>query len=249
MKKSKGKYVYCFIRRPQSFDFNVPGMENSSVHLIESSGLAAVVSDMKQDYYPATKTNVISYQNVVEGVMRISNPVLPAIYGTVTEDIESIEEKILKEKREELMQALARFEGKVEYCLRGVWVDPSLIMKKIARTSPLLKSARERIAAAPLSIEEAIEIGRVMLDTRDSIKERIRDSALYTLEDVAEEYKVIPEVNEENIFNISVLVNKEKENEVGKIVAGLGKRHAKDKAFFKYVGPLPPYSFFDVRII
>ena len=251
MVEPEGKYIYCIIKLPKfpkSFGVEFCGVGGGWLYLINSGELAAVVSDSPPMDYPITRENTITHQRAIEEVMRAHSPVLPVSFGTVADNKVTIEKKLLGSKQSELLDALQTVEGKVELNLKAIWLDMPSTFQKVAVENPDIARIKKEFAGRMLGRDEAIEIGKLVASGLEARRERIRGEILSLLEDIVVDQKDTPLLGEQMIFNVAVLIPQAKQKAFDKTVADLDEKYKDENAYFKYIGPTPPFNFVKVPI-
>lgn len=249
MAKTTGKYIYCVIRKPKSFGLDLRGVGGGKVYLVSSKRLSVVVSDspMAEDY-PITRENTVIHQRVIEEVMRECSPVLPVSFGTVAENDRVLQKKMLHAKEGELLKALSDIDGKIELNLKAIWLDMPKIFQKVVAENPELSRMKQAMSGRMLWRDEAIEVGKAVAAAVESRREKIKGEILGMLEGVAFDHKETPLLGEQMIFNLAFLIPENKQRTFDKIVRNLDEQYANESAYFKYIGPIPPFNFVRVPI-
>jgi hypothetical protein len=62
------------------------------------------------------------------------------------------------------------------------------------------------------------------------------------------DYKETPLLGEQMIFNLAFLVPENKQNDLDGKVSNLDEQYRDENAYFKYIGPTPPFNFVKVPI-
>lgn len=249
MENRIGKYIYCVIRKPKSFNIDLAGIGGAEVHLVNSDKLAVAVSDSPlMEDYPITRENTVTHQRVIEAIMRLYPPVLPVSFGTVTENVGILEEKMLKEKEIKLLDALSDIEGKVELNLKALWLDMPKIWRKVVQENPELSRIRQAMVGKMLGRDEVIEVGKAVEAATESRREKIKGEILDLLKDIAVDHKETQLLGEQMIFNLAFLIPENKQKTFDKIVRNLDARYAGENVYFKYIGPIPSFNFVRVPI-
>lgn len=251
MGKTMGKYIYCVIRKPKSFDLDFCGVGGGKVHLVTFGKLAVVVSDSAVQDYPITRENTMSHQRAIEEVMRVHSSVLPVSFGTVAENSAVVEKKLLESKESELLDALQSVEGKVELNLKALWLDLPAIYQKVVAENRELARLKKECEGRMLSIEETIEIGKLVENGLEARREKMKEEILSLLEDIVVDRKDTPlfgGFGGQMIFNVALLVPENKQGVFDKIVRNLDEQYKDENAYFKYIGPTPPFNFVYVPI-
>ncbi len=245
----KGKYLYCIIREPpKSFGVEFCGVGGGKLQLIHSGELAAVVSDSPIMDYPITRENTITHQRAIEEVMRTYSSVLPVSFGTIAENKAVVEKKLLKSKQSELLDALQRVEGKVELNLKAIWLDMPAIFQKVVAENPDLALLKKEFAGSRLGMDSTIKIGKLVEDGLQARRNKIWEEILSLFEDIMVDHKDTPRLGEQMIFNVAFLIPQNKQKVFDKIARDLDEKYREENAFFKYIGPTPPFNFVKVPI-
>lgn len=242
--KPKGKYIYCVMRKPKSFGLNLCGVGGGEVHLVNSEKLTIAVSDAPVlEDYPITRENTVTHQRVIEEIMRLHSPVLPVSFGTVAESERVLQEKMLRAKEAELLDALAGIKDKVELNLKAIWLDMPKIFQKVVQENPELSRIKQAMSGKNLGRDEAIEVGKAVAAAVESKREKIKEEILNLLKDIAVDHKETQLLGEQMIFNLAFLIPEKKQKTFDEIVRNLDEQYAQEFAYFKYVGPIPPFNF------
>lgn len=224
------------------------GVGGEKLFLINSGELAAVVSDSLITDYPITRENTMTHQRAIEEMMRAHSPVLPVSFGTVADNRAVVEKKLLGSKQNELLEALQNVEGKVELNLKAIWLDMPAIFQRVAAENPELSRLKKALAGKAVGRDEAIEIGKLVANGLAAKREQIRDEILAMFEDIIVEHKDTPLLGEQMIFNLAVLISKNKQPAFDNIVRDLDEKYKEENAYFKYIGPTPPFNFVKVSL-
>lgn len=248
MIKLEGKYIYCIIRKSKSFDVEFCGVGGGRLYLINSGELAAIVSDSPLIDYPITRENTMAHQRAIEEVMRTYSPVIPVSFGTVADTRAIVEKKLLRSKQSELLDALQSVEGKVELNLKAIWLDMPSTFQKVVVENPDIARVKKEFAGRMLGRNEAIEIGKLVAEGLEARRESIKGEILSLLEDIVVDRKDTPLLGEQMIFNLAFLIPENKQKTFDKIVRNLDEQYADENAYFKYIGPIPPFNFVRVPI-
>ncbi len=249
MEKATGKYIYCIIKKPQrSFGVEFCGVGGGKLHVINSGELAAIVSDSPIMDYPITRENTMTHQRAIEEVMRTNLSVLPVSFGTVAENKAVVEKKLLESKQSELLDALQRVEGKVELNLKAIWLNMPSTFQKVVAENPDLTLLKKEFTGSRLGIDATIKIGKLVEDGLQARRNKIREEILSLFEDIVVDYKDTPRLGEQMIFNVAVLIPQNKQKAFDKTVRDLDEKYKDENAYFKYIGPIPPFNFVKVLI-
>ena len=238
----KGKYLYCLIKEKKPKEFSVLGIEGAKVYSIPGGGLSVVVSDVEIKEYPISRENNLTHQKVIEEVMK-EYDVLPISFGTVAESEKDVKKKILRQKREEILNALEKIKGKIELSLKAVWLDMPSIFQEIAKSREITTAKKEAEKVSGISgTNLRMEVGKMVASLLEKKKEEEANAILKPLKKIAEDFKENKVQLDQVIFNTAFLVSKEKEKEFDEEVSRLGEKYD-GRIKFLYVGSLPPFNF------
>ena len=252
MSNATGKYIYCIIKKPKVFGVEFCGVGGGELYLINSGELAAVVSDSQITDYPITRENTMTHQQAIEEVMRAHSSVLPVSFGTVAEDGAVVKKKLLESNQSELLDAMQSIEGKVELNLKALWLDLPAIYQKIVEENPELACLKKECAGRMLGMDETIEIGKLVENGLEARREKMKGEILSLLEDIVVDRKDTPlfgGFGGQMIFNLAVLIPENKQKVFDRTVRDLDEKYKEENAYFKYIGPTPPFNFVHVPII
>jgi signal transduction histidine kinase len=247
-----GTYIYCVARAQpfahQASPFATAGMGgHDQVRILTYDDLAAVVSDATQAQYAISRENLLAHQRVVTQAMTRSD-VLPVSFGTVAESDRQVQEQLLQGMADELHQALAYVAGRIELALSVLWNEERLFAEVVAENDDI-RALRDSLAGQP---PEATHYERVQLGERVAAaiqrKSEVEAASLLdALEPLAVETRVNDNLSDMMLLNAAFLVDKSQEQAFDARVQALGEAQAGRK-IFRYLGPLPPYTFVNIRV-
>ena len=243
---SEGKYlyVYCVIRCEEQPEFTSLGMgeRGDAVYTVHQGDLAAVVSDSPSDAFEARRRNMMAHTAVLEEVMN-SFTILPLRFSTVAPDAELVRDKLLGERRDELLSLWRKMDGRVELGLKAFWHEDTLF-QGIVDENPQIRSLRDSLAGRPAeaSHAERMKLGELVEAAMKQRRQRDSELILSRVRPLAHDVAINDNYGERMVLNAAFLVDKDAEPRVDEAVqqldADLGQR-----LMFKYVGSAPPYNF------
>jgi hypothetical protein len=250
---SAGTYIYC-VARAQPFEsgespFATPGIggQDHAARVVTYGDLAAVVSDSPQDRYDLTRENLLAHQRVIDEAMARSD-VLPVSFGMVADSDQEVQEKLLKRESDHLHRALEYVQGRIELELKVSWNEERLFAAIVAENDDI-RALRDSIAGqSPEATHyERVQLGELTAASIQRKSEAEAASLLEALQPLAVETRVNENQTDMMLLNAAFLVDKTRIEEFDATVQDLGEAQA-GRMIFQYVGPLPPYSFVDVRV-
>lgn len=242
-----GKYIYGFIEEPQPRTFNFPGIGEAKVNTINHQELAAIVSDIELQEIDPTRKNVRAH-TVVQDELLKEYTILPMGFGMMANNEDNVR-TLLEENYDGLMGELERLAGKIEVELKVFW-DQEAMMKELEGGSKELSRIKERIKAASSPVEAQrlmVEGGKLVERVAVAWKTKYAQRAYDHLRTLSFDACVNNPVGVKNILNASFLIDKSRESQFKDGVHKLDSEY-RGKLNFKYVGPLPPYNFVNLKL-
>lgn len=241
------RYIYGIIQRPRARRFDLPGVEDAEVYAIQHQELAAVVSDTELEEIDPTRKNVRAHTAVQDGLLR-DYTLLPMGFGMIAAANGDVS-RLLQDNYSGLLREMGRLEGKVEVGLKVFWEQEAMV-KELQSGNDELARLKARIEKASSSVEAQsllIEAGRLVEHTALKWKTKYADEVYALLKGLCVDSRLNRPLGIKNILSASFLLEKAKEDEFRKEVYRLDLQY-QGKVSFKYVGPLAPYSFVDLRL-
>jgi hypothetical protein len=243
----QGKYIYGIVEEPRPRRFSFPGIGDVNVYTINLEQIAAVVSDTGLSEIDPTRKNVQAHTIVQEEILKEYN-LLPMGFGMVATGKGEVR-RLLENNYDGLLGELHRLAGKIEVELKVFW-DQEAVIKEIQSESQELSRLKDKVNAASSPVEVRnllIEAGKLVESIVQDWKTRYAELVYATLKELSCEAKVNNPVGIKNLLNASFLIEKYREGEFKEQVYKLDARF-QGKMNFKYVGPLPPYNFVNLKL-
>ena len=245
----EGQYIYAIIETDREVNFGPMGIgkEKSEVYTTVHNGLGAVISDSPVIQYPVTRANTMAHQSVMETVMK-EYPMLPVRFGTVSEGLDPIREKLLNERQSELTETLAYMRGKIELGLKAIWKDMKPVFHEIVTQNKEISRLRDRLLKRRGGAQrDQVRLGEMVKKALENWKEQQGKAILHPLEDLWVEQRLNSHFGDQMIANAAFLVEKEKEEAFDMAVEKISRQYA-EKVTLKYVGPIPPCNFVEIAV-
>lgn len=236
-------YIYGVIDAKGRMDLGPIGMGGKAVYTIVAGTLAFVVSEADREEYIADSICLGEHERVLETVMK-SRVILPMRFGTVAANEKEI---ILMLKRHQLSfrKALTKLDGKVEVEIEVLWKDMKGVFEEIVDANAKLKMLRS--SAGPKRRDDVIMAGQMVYQLLQERKKRETEAIVKPLKRHAVEYVSSSSATDDMIMKGSFLIDRarlpEFDRALDAVDAKLGGRMR-----IKYFGPMPPYSFANMRI-
>ncbi len=242
-----GKYVYGIIVQPEQVRFDIRGIENGPVYTVNHGELAALVSDTELAELDPTRKNVLAHRKVQDAFLN-KYTLLPMGFGMVASSADDVRTMLVRNYAV-FLQELERLHGKIEVELTIFW-DQGAMIKELESQTPELRHLKAKLASAPSTAKSQsllIEAGRLVERIVNDWKARYTTKVLCALKELAEDTRQNQPLSIRNMLNASFLIDRSAEGRFKEEVHKLDSEY-RGKVDFKYVGPLPPYNFVNVRL-
>ncbi len=241
------KYIYGIVEEPQLRRFSFPGVGEAEVYTINHQRIAAIVSDIEFSEIDPTRKNVHAH-TVVQDELLKEYTLLPMGFGMVAASEDDVR-GLLEKNYQGLINELNRLTGMIEVELKVFW-DQEAIIKEIQSESQELSRLKAKVNAASSPIEVRnllVEAGKLVESIVQDWKTRYAELVYANLQELSYEAKMNNPLGLKNLLNASFLIDKSRESEFKEQVYTLDSKF-QGKVNFKYVGPMPPYNFVDLRL-
>jgi hypothetical protein len=246
----KGKYIYGIIS--VQADDDVSRLKTEGLELVSYQDIQAVVKDMEiENSFSMTKEEtakmLVQHQQTIEKIMAVGCSIVPMKLGTFAADA-SETENILTKGYSFIKNVTDEAAGKIEVDIIALWSDFAATLKEISEEEEI-SEFKQKLMADPtkITIEDQKQIGVMIGAALGEKKKNYADKihkALSTASIMARSHDVM---NDQMLLNTAFLLNK---NETDKFDGMVDKVNAEleDKLNFRYVGPLPCYSFYTLEV-
>jgi len=219
------------------------------VRVLASNGLGCVLSACRgEDLGALSREELVkrlfAHQQVVEMVMK-QQAVLPVKFGTVLDDTPEVLD-LLRQGRSRFLDALASISGKTEIEVAATW-DAKRVLQEIGQEEEVIRAREALGAKAPPTLEERVELGRLVKMHMDRRRDGYRERMVAFLRPLALDMVCNPLLSDELVMNVAFLLEQAREQEFDERIGALDGVFNNEIAF-RVIGPLPPYSFSTVEI-
>jgi hypothetical protein len=243
----QGEYIYGIVEEPRLRRFSLPGIADADVYTINHQRLAAVVSDTESLEIDPTRKNVQTH-TVVQDELLKEYTLLPMGFGMIATG-EGEVRGLLENNYQGLTSELNRLVGKIEVELKVFW-DQEAVIKELQGENQEFSRLKAKInsASSPIEIQNLLSVAGKLVEniTRDW-KAKYAELVYNILKELSYEAKVNRPADIKNLLNVSYLIDRTCENEFKEQVYKLDSKF-QGRINFKYVGPMPPYSFVDLML-
>ncbi len=246
------KYLYGFIETDREENFGNIGVGNQNrVTTIRYRDVAAVVSDhpvIQFDQLDESQlTNYIQKHQVVNEKVLEKHTIIPLRFGNIAQNAADVL-KILKHAYIQFKTQLDQLQGKIELVIQAT-ANKQVWLKEIVETNTTIKDLTKKLdkSDAQEKIPIQVEIGKIIHNTIVHKEKEIVVDILATLRNGGSPYRSDKLLTQDMIMNMSFLIDRTAESAFDQKLNELGQRYANDLTF-KYIGPLPPYSFTQLNL-
>lgn len=243
----QSEYIYGIVEEPQHRKFSFPGVGSADVYTINYEQIAAVVSVTEFTEIDPTRKNVQAHTIAQEVLLKEYN-LLPMGFGMIATD-EGEVRRLLEDNYDGLLGELNRLAGKIEVELKVFWEQEAVINELQGENAELTKlKAKISSASSPAEVQNLLSAaGKLVESIVRDWKTRYAELVYDILQKLSFEAKVNNPVGIKNLLNASFLIDKSRESEFKEQVYKLDTQF-QGKMNFKYVGPLPPYNFVNLKM-
>ncbi|GEM_PF-378346 len=229
-------------KAPRELLTGLTGLEGAKLETISFGGIAAIASPLRTATFDqlekgAIIESILKHEEVNSRLFT-NRTVVPVRFGTIADDPVQVKE-LLKKIYLQVKAALKRLEGKIELVVRASW-DPQAVLEEV-------KGEIMKGEFGLVDLQEKIAIGRRLFEAVETRRRATIETIHKRLYPLAVDFSVGREGTEEMIFDRSYLIQREKEPLFDEAVNHIANKY-EDRLAFKYLGPLPPYSFTRLEI-
>jgi hypothetical protein len=219
----------------------------TQVYLLRHRDLAALASAVQPDEIGdaagirGIRRDMAAHAQVLNRLLEAC-PVLPARFGVVLPSDEELIERLLAPQHVALMKQLDRVDGAVELKVKADYVQEQ-VLREVVTTQPQVAG---RVSAGA-TYQQRIEVGRRIAAAIQARRERDGQWLIDRLRPFARDIASSPAASDMNVLNASFLVAADQIRRFDQRLESV-QAEAGPTVRLDCVGPLPPYSFVDLRL-
>jgi hypothetical protein len=243
----QSKYIYGIVEEPETKTFSFTGVEGGGVYTISGHTVAAVVSDVALQEIDPTRRNVQAHTLVQDELLK-EYTLLPMAFGMIANGEDEVR-ILLENNHRALLSELQRLTGMIEVELKVFW-DQEAMVKELQGESQGLSLLKSKIQGASSAIEAQnmlIEAGRMVERIVLDWKSKCVETVYAVLKGLSIDVRLNKPLGIQNILNASFLIDKDSESQFRDEIYRIDAQY-QGKINFKYIGPLPPYNFINLRL-
>jgi hypothetical protein len=135
-------YVYGVVETGASISLPTDGVASAATRLVESNGLAAVVSSVPAERLRVRRSDLHAHLRCLEEVFD-QTTVLPCRFGTVLPSEEDVRQRLLDARRDELHGLLEMLAGRAQMNVKALYDEPE-VLREVVASEPEIARVRER---------------------------------------------------------------------------------------------------------
>ena len=182
-----------------------------------------------------------AHANVLNMVVSLGGSVLPAAFGLIFPQGNLLSERFLQPQYRALDAHLHRLDDAVEVTLKAVYVEGQALRDVVAESPHLGRAGTSR------SLDSKIELGKRVAQALRVKRDRDARQIVEALSSAVRDMKLTDPVAEMMVLNASFLVARKSLPRFDRALDQVS-RATRGRMQFDCVGPLPPYSFVDLRL-
>lgn len=249
---NKGIYIYGII--PTYYDSDsFRKLDGIDVFNISYKKISAIVSqntviDYKQLGRESLAKLLVHHQKTIESVMDMGfSTIIPMRLGTFANNTTEVLE-ILEKGYDLIIRTIEKIANHIEIDIVATWSDFASVLSDIS-VHPEVVELKEKIQKSNIDISQSdqLTVGRLVKKILDKKKEECATKIINALTSISKNMKQHEVMNDQMVSNIAFLINKSQLPLFEKTVEQLDVEF-NGKLNFKYIGPLPCYSFYTLEV-
>lgn len=249
-----GLYVYAIIPAEGLSTTQLPqGINDQSLYLVESNGLAAIVHESAPEPYQGPDADVqrwiLEHSDVVDAAWQHLGTILPVTFNVIVAPGDDAEHQPVQRLQAWLAKTADTMRAHLDKLRDHVELRVNISLDEDTATAndPELAKLRDGIDTRPAGVQRLYR-KRLAERTRkaadriaDELYPRIRKRLIALAEDMVESPRLQREPGSVTVLNASLLVHRDVVDAIGVELADI--RDNQPGAQIRYLGPWPPYSF------
>jgi hypothetical protein len=221
------------------------GVADRTPALYVRGDIGAIVSALPEQSVTGRPADARAHEAVLRAAVDRRDAVLPASFGSVFDDVEELESRLLDPEGPALEELLARFGGTVELELRALYPDHEAVLHELVRKDQGLARLSRRARGGGYHAQ--IELGEAMLAAFERQRDADRDLVVERLAPFAREWRERTDLPERVAAQLAFLVERRRLPELEQAAEKLAES-LHERLRLRLIGPLPPYSFVAYRV-
>lgn len=238
------------------------GIGNRAVTIVSFQDLAAIVSNTNlisfDKFDKKELTQFIAAHERVNAEFMKNQDVIPMRFGIIAESAAEIR-NILAKAYIQFKAAIERIAGKVEFIVQVFWNEKNILEKPVQENIEIQKLKKEVESRGKiLGFSSKMKLGKRIFEAIEACRKEYFADILGNLATYFPDFSAgklldankegaADKTDKEMIMNYSFLVGKTEEPVLESLLNKLAEKY-EDKLYFKYIGPMAPYSFAAINL-
>jgi hypothetical protein len=242
-----GKYLYGVLGSNDRRSFE----SDELAYTIPYKDISALVADSEiidfsHTFRDTLAKQLVKHQRVIEGVMS-EYSIIPMRLGFFASDEDEVME-ILAHGYNMIKEIFGKVRDTIETDVVALWNDLGSVLKEIGEEKEI-KEIKERllVSGQKITLEDQMRIGYMVKKILDEKRKAYASQIQSALEALSYGSKAHELMDDSMVLNTAFLVSKCNEDNFEKKVDELNDGLS-DRLHFKYISPLPPYSFYTLEV-
>lgn len=240
-------YLYGIVRRisPSGLVALGAGVGNAPVKSLAHREVVALVGEVDQgaisrEDIARMRRDMKAHAAVLQAAAA-KMTVLPARYGLIFPGAAALVARLLEPHYHAIDTMLNKLNGAVEVTLRATYVEPAILREVVAANPALARAGREADYHGRIEVGKRISAEIHERARRDSMR------LIRKLKTVIRDVRLNESAGELTVLNAALLVDREGMDRFDQALTEINREESQ-RMQFDCVGPLPVYSFVDLRI-
>jgi hypothetical protein len=254
-----GKYIYGIMNSNTHLHLAIPKALLSDadesppfVYAIPHQDLSILVRDSNGDgSLPTSKETLakllIDHQTVIERMMTRGVTVIPMKLGTYVQDENEVD-AILNEGYPLMKKIMEKIADKIEIDIAATWSHFASTVKDAGEKREI-KEFKERCLSQPRgpTVDDQMKIGCMIKQALDENRTGVSLDIMNRLQAISEDARIHELMDDQMVINAAFLIARARQKDFEEKVEEINKS-MQDKLNFRFIGPLPPYSFYTLKV-
>lgn len=238
-----GWYLYGVVPSSASIPagLGAVGSTDGQVTVIAKDGVAAVVSRLSLNRALGSRRDMLTHARVLDG-LAATIPVLPARFGVVLPDPDTVVTQLLEPRHDVFVTAFEQLAGRAQFTVSARHVTEAVMLEALTQ-EPEIQRLRELVVAGG-GRDVQFRLGELVAHTLRRTQEADAAELCNTLIPHAAAWVIRPVTEEGAVATVAFLVELEHRAQFEQAAEDLATRWA-GRARVRLLGPLAPYDFAD----
>lgn len=237
-----GYYVYAVVPAQSALPADLRGLDGAAVQLLRYGDLAAAVTPIALDRPPGRRAELVAHSEVVDH-LAAAVAVVPAQFGSVMADRESVLRELLERDHDRLLRVLRRLEGCCQLNLRATYVEDQ-VLAEVLRERPDVAELHRRTRHLPPGTlhPDLVQLGELVARVMEDKRAIDAPEVLAVVEGHIRARAPRPGGGVDHLLDVAMLLDRD---EVSALEADLEQlaEGVHERIRLRLTGPTAPYDF------